>query len=296
MRRRKAHKFSIRTDLRRVQDLNLHLSKPGLLDALCDLEAMGVWELLRTSRSGRPAEEVAGLANLSLTRTRLILEQLITLSLVESRPAGRGRRLTTYRVTVPELRVSHDGMAPELIGKLLARWSESRAEYFNRALKDGISPDGPAASGFCGSGVERLTAEETARLKSLIHQIGVLLRTATRRDPPPPPGSPIDPKSGEALYAVLIRMQKLQTMPLPSPPISFTPGFAGTKDGVKRIDRSTLAPRERQVAEALAGGMSRPEIAKQLQLSVHTVATMSKRVYKKLGIRNRAELVRVMMT
>jgi DNA-binding CsgD family transcriptional regulator len=294
MRRRKALKFTVRRDLRRVQDLNLHLSKPGLLDALCDLEAMGVWELLRTSRSGRPAEEVAGLANISLTRTRLILEQLITLSLVESRPAGRGRRLTTYRVTVPELRVSHDGMAPELIGKLLARWSESRAEYFNRALKDGISPDGPAASGFCGSGVERLTAEETARLKSLIHQIGVLLRTAARRDPPP--GSPIDPKSGEALYAVLIRMQKLQSMPLPSPPISFTPGFAGTKDGVKRIDRSTLAPRERQVAEALAGGMGRPEIAKQLQLSVHTVTTMSKRVYKKLGIRNRAELVRVMMT
>ena len=295
MRRRKALKFTVQRDLRRVQDLNLHLSRPGLLDALCDLEAMGVWELLRTSRSGRPAEEVAGLANLSLTRTRLILEQLITLSLVESRPAGRGRRLTTYRVTVPELRISHDGMASELIGKLLARWSESRAEYFARALKDGISPDGPAASGFCGSGVERLTAEETARLKSLIHQIGVLLRTAARRDPPTP-GSPIDPKSGEALYAVLIRMQKLQTMPLPSPPISFAPGFAGTKDGVKRIDRGTLAPRERQVAEALAGGMSRPEIANQLQLSVHTVATMSKRVYKKLGIRNRAELVRVMMS
>ena len=186
MRRRKAHKFTVRRNLRRVQDLNLHLSKPDLLDALCDLEAMGVWELLRTSRSGRPAEEVAGLANLSLTRTRLILEQLTTLSLVESRPAGRGRRLTTYRVTVPELRISHDGMASELIGKLLARWSESRAEYFARALKDGISPDGPAASGFCGSGVERLTSEETARLKSLIHQIGVLLRTAARRDPPPP--------------------------------------------------------------------------------------------------------------
>jgi len=29
---------------------------------------------------------------------------------------------------------------------------------------------------------------------------------------------------------------------------------------------------------------------------VHTIATMSKRVYKKLGIRNRAELVRVMMS
>jgi len=273
---------------------DLHAGSPGLIDALCDIEAMAVWELLRSARAGRSAEEVAGLASLSLTRTRLILEQLITLRLVESRPAGRGRRLTTYRVTVPELRISHEGMPPEMIGKMLARWSESRVEYFNRALKDGISTGGPAPSGFCGSGAMHLTAEERGRLKSLIHQIGVLLRSAARRDPPPDSSS--DSEANQGLYAVLIRMPKLHTMPLPTPAISFAPGFAGTTDGVKRIDRGTLAPREREVAEALAGGMSRPEIAQRLGLSPHTVATLSKRIDKKLGIRNRTELVRVMMS
>jgi hypothetical protein len=168
-----------------MNSANLHAGSPGLIDTLCDIEAMAVWELLRSARAGRSAEEVAGLASLSLTRTRLILEQMITLRLVESRPAGRGRRLTTYRVTVPELRISHEGMPPETIGKMLARWSESRVEYFNRALKDGISTDGPAPSGFGGSGAMYLTAEERGRLKSLIHQIGVLLRSAARRDPPP---------------------------------------------------------------------------------------------------------------
>jgi DNA-binding NarL/FixJ family response regulator len=91
-------------------------------------------------------------------------------------------------------------------------------------------------------------------------------------------------------------MQKLQTAPLPTPAISFTPGFAGTVDGVRRIDRGSLAPREREVAEALAGGMTRPEIAQRLGLSRHTVATLSKRIYRKLCIRNRSELVRVMMS
>jgi DNA-binding CsgD family transcriptional regulator len=108
--------------------------------------------------------------------------------------------------------------------------------------------------------------------------------------------SPSDAEANQGLYAVLIRMQKLHTMPLPTPAISFAPGFAGSTDGVKRIDRSTLAPREREVAEALAGGMNRPEIAARLGLSRHTVAALSKRIYKKLGIRNRTELVRVMMS
>lgn len=266
------------------------------MDALFDIEAMAVWEWLRLARSGRSAEEVAGLANLSLTRTRLILEQLITVKLVESRPAGRGRRLTTYRVTTPELRISHEGMPPEWVGTMLAKWSESRVEYFNHALRDGIHPDSPAPSGFGGSGVVCLTEEERGRLKALIHQVGVLMRTAARRTPLHPQSPSSDAAADLNLYALLIRMQKLHTMPLPSPIISFAPGFAGSTDGVKRIDRSRLAPRERAVADALAGGMSRPEIAKQLGLSVHTIATMSKRVYKKLGIRNRAELVRVMMS
>ena len=273
-----------------MEDLVFHANVPGLMDVLCDIEAMAVWELLRSARSGRSAEEVAGLANLSLTRTRLILEQLITLKLVATRPAGRGRRLTTYRVTTPDLRISHEGMPPEWVGRMLARWSESRVEYFNRALRDGIPPAHPAPSGFGGSGAVCLTEEERGRLKSLIHQIGVLMRTAARR-----PASTDGAQASHSIYAVLIRMQKLHAMPLPSPVITFAPGFAGTADGVKRIDRSRLAPRERAVADALAGGMTRPEIAKQLGLSVHTVATMCKRVYKKLGIRNRAELVRVMM-
>ena len=43
-------------------------------------------------------------------------------------------------------------------------------------------------------------------------------------------------------------------------------------------------------AIALAHGSSRPEIARRLGLSPHTVATISKRIYAKLGVRRRAEL------
>ncbi|MFM1937077.1 MAG: Bacterial regulatory protein luxR family, partial [Planctomycetota bacterium] len=51
-----------------------------------------------------------------------------------------------------------------------------------------------------------------------------------------------------------------------------------------------LSARERQVAIQLARGMSRPEVARELGVSVNTVATISKRIYAKLGVRRRAEL------
>jgi DNA-binding NarL/FixJ family response regulator len=51
-----------------------------------------------------------------------------------------------------------------------------------------------------------------------------------------------------------------------------------------------LSPRELQVARALEAGRSRPQIAQELGLSEHTVVTLSKRIYKKLGVHSRTEL------
>ena len=51
-----------------------------------------------------------------------------------------------------------------------------------------------------------------------------------------------------------------------------------------------LSPRELLVAKALGKGKSRPQIARDLGLSAHTVVTMSRRIYQKLGVHSRAEL------
>lgn len=40
----------------------------------------------------------------------------------------------------------------------------------------------------------------------------------------------------------------------------------------------------------LSSGLSRPEIARKLGISLNTVGTLSKRIYAKLGVRRRAEL------
>jgi|SRR5215218_42752 len=55
--------------------------------------------------------------------------------------------------------------------------------------------------------------------------------------------------------------------------------------------RSALTPRERQVLGLLAGGDTNREIAERLHLSAHTVKEHTSGLYRKLGVRNRAEAV-----
>jgi DNA-binding NarL/FixJ family response regulator len=52
-----------------------------------------------------------------------------------------------------------------------------------------------------------------------------------------------------------------------------------------------LSPREREVLELIATGATNPEIAAQLFLSPHTVKEHTSALYRKLGVRNRAEAV-----
>jgi DNA-binding NarL/FixJ family response regulator len=55
--------------------------------------------------------------------------------------------------------------------------------------------------------------------------------------------------------------------------------------------QGSLSKREEQVLAAIARGFTSQEIAQQLQLSHKTVETYRARIYEKLGLRTRAELV-----
>jgi two-component system response regulator DesR len=53
-----------------------------------------------------------------------------------------------------------------------------------------------------------------------------------------------------------------------------------------------LSEREREVVSLIAGGSTNREIAEQLFLSPHTIKEYTSGVYRKLGVRNRAEAVK----
>ena len=55
-----------------------------------------------------------------------------------------------------------------------------------------------------------------------------------------------------------------------------------------------LSPREAQIAELTAMGLSNKEIARRLEISHHTVSTHLRRVFDKLGVNRRARLAAVL--
>ena len=57
-------------------------------------------------------------------------------------------------------------------------------------------------------------------------------------------------------------------------------------------DQSPLSKREREVVGLIASGATNREIAARLYLSPHTVKEYTSSVYRKLGVRNRAEAVK----
>jgi DNA-binding NarL/FixJ family response regulator len=85
-------------------------------------------------------------------------------------------------------------------------------------------------------------------------------------------------ESRDVLHAIHLASRGLHVMPP-----------AGI-DGTEPAGPELLTPREADVLELLQGGRSNAEIAQALHVSVETVRTHARRVYRKLGVRTRREL------
>lgn len=57
------------------------------------------------------------------------------------------------------------------------------------------------------------------------------------------------------------------------------------------IEDAALGPRENEILELLVAGLSYKEIADQLDIKVSTVGTYVQRIYEKLHVRNRREII-----
>jgi len=72
------------------------------------------------------------------------------------------------------------------------------------------------------------------------------------------------------------------------------PSTEGRRRGMEiqlRLDRTPLTKREKEVVALLVSGASTRQIAEQTSLTVATVHTYLKRIYSKLGVHSRVELV-----
>jgi DNA-binding CsgD family transcriptional regulator len=57
-------------------------------------------------------------------------------------------------------------------------------------------------------------------------------------------------------------------------------------------EAGNLSPREREVAVGIVNGRSRADIAVRLGITASTVATLTKRLYRKLGVHSKSQLTK----
>jgi DNA-binding CsgD family transcriptional regulator len=65
---------------------------------------------------------------------------------------------------------------------------------------------------------------------------------------------------------------------------------AKPEHGAVSKDAGILSPREREVAVGIVNGRSRGDIADRLGITASTVATLTKRLYRKLGVHSKSQL------
>lgn len=268
----------------------LDIRDPGVVELLQDIRAMALWEILRRAHTPSTVAELANWAGSSTTWTQSSLNRLGRFGLVETVPAGGRRRAIAYRVCFQRIVVA--GTPRDAMDRaLLKRFQEDRQDLFDQVFGSGTAFERTwhpheLFEFFCAPVfLNELEVEELRRrLGEVMHYLklvqskhnGVRLR-------------PI-PKCNQY---VTIRVQPLARGVLPQPDITMAPR-GQVPPPIAPEPRSAwraLSPREREIAIALVGGATQPEIARKLGRSRHTVSELTRRIYRKLGIRRRAQLV-----
>jgi DNA-binding NarL/FixJ family response regulator len=85
-------------------------------------------------------------------------------------------------------------------------------------------------------------------------------------------------ESRDVLHAIHLASRGLHVLPPVEP------------SGPPALGPEVLTPREAEVMELLRAGRSNAEIARDLHVSIETVRTHARRIYRKLGIKTRREL------
>jgi DNA-binding CsgD family transcriptional regulator len=275
------------------------LDTPGLMEALQDDESLKIIARLQARKSAATLQSIAKLAGLAAPVAQRRLDRLCELRLVEKIRRSRANREWRYRLAAPEFCIRVNTGDPDawrrVNGYQTAYRERARREVEARSVK---APPVPPTFQYFALNAAQMTRRELTELRARIRRVESYVAALERR------GGAGDARAGASggaseesrLHAVTMHVVPLSAPLAPRPPVHFlaleTPGDRRVADSK---DLQSLSPRESEVARLLAEGMSRPQIAKALRLSVHTVETQSKQVYRKLGVRSRAQLARAIM-
>ena len=257
---------------------------PGLADALAAPMAASAWEVLRRLARPSDAEELSRTLNADAGTIRGALEALSEAGVVEKLPIRAHRRQPHYRTNGESLVVAHDP-GNESDSNAVARIAAALRERVTAPI--GQAGRGGRHALAVAWRTVQLEPDEQAELRRLIREVLDFVEATQVRI------RKVDgPAAATANVHIAVELWAAEDGTAPVPAVHFVPHGEAAK--FTRTSASAamrpLSPREREIAMLLVNGHSKPEIARRLRVSGNTVATITKRIYAKLGVRRRVEL------
>jgi DNA-binding CsgD family transcriptional regulator len=272
----------------RQPSMTLSIADPAVVRAVRDPLTRSVFELVRRfSRAATPTEigKIAGIKAADLRRALDVLEEA---GVVGKRSAAGIRREPAFFALTEAIIVTFES-SDKAQAAMVEELDRVMIEHARARIKEArnVRPLGVPGFHYRCYVPLRLTAEEIAELKEIMHRLHRFTGKVSSRKRVSDDLEPHD-----CNYQIQVDVGPAAPGLLPLAPVFFiasreAPALKNLVEE-RRLDR--LTPREKEVALALAQGRSRPEIAVQLGLSVNTVASVGKRVYRKFGVSRRAEL------
>lgn len=271
-----------------MADASVELKDPCVLSALQSVMTMQRWEILRRAKRPMKADELARVARASVDDVHASLTLLVDAGLVDVVHASNHGRSLAYRAAMDRLFVRWDRGDPASAAawRSLGRFVR---DHSRRVIDEARDRPGAerAMERDCGSATSVMLSDADAvRVREALLAIYSMLAEADARA-----------RAGQATadvrpYHVSFDLQRIADTPLPMAEffVMESGAMARDREALTAVAARVLSPRELEVARLLERGLSRPDIARQLALSAHTVASVSKSIYRKLGVRNRAQL------
>lgn len=272
----------------------IELEDPAVFALLAEFDALRTWEVLRRARAVRTVAELAAATGAEVRLVQRQLDLLVARDLVRVVRARKPRRSIGYRAATDRLVVTFDDRDPHAVARALES-SDLVSREFDRCVEAHADPEFQPKAGFRFRQrvIEHFTPEEFAELRRRMLAVVEFLSTPRPATPDPTARNAKREPRRFCNQAIRIEFEPLVGELLPLPAVWMTPrskferGDAGDRGGTGIRE---LAPREREVALALADGLTRAHVAERIGLSVHTVATVARRIYRKLGVSSQAEL------
>jgi DNA-binding CsgD family transcriptional regulator len=260
------------------------------MELILDESAMAIWEFIR--RRSRPAmvAEIASTTGYATSEVQKKLDLLSTHGLAEVVPLRAGRRVVTYRIRHQRIGIvlePNDAADRQLWDGYSARIREAAAQLAKNQMPLEQSEAERYARCFYVMPV-RLDPSELDELRQRLDELTSFLRILQEKH-----AGDVDPERYGCNYRFEMQLQPLATRVLPQPVVLMRARERNPFSGAERVDAmSRLSARERQVAQAIVRGLTRSETAEQLGIKPGSVATLTKRIYRKLGLSNRMQLSR----